>query len=48
MKNEKQFVYDVDKVEKFGFSDFQFISSWNINYKSWKKQNKIPIKFIKI
>jgi len=47
IKNEKQFVYDVDKVKTFGFSDFQFISSWSVNYKSWKKQNKIPIKFIR-
>ena len=47
MKNEKQFVYDVDKVKTFGFSDFQFISSWSVNYKSWKKQNKIAIKFIR-
>ena len=47
MNNEKQFVYDVEKVEKFGFSDFQFISSWSLNYKSWKVQKKIPIKIVK-
>ena len=47
MTNKKQFVYDVEKVEEFGFSDFQFISSWDMNYKSWKVQKKIPIKFIK-
>ena len=47
MINEKQFVYDVEKVQEVGFSDFQFISSWNMNYKSWKIQKKIPIKFIK-
>jgi len=47
MNNEKQFVYDVEKVEKFGFSDFQFISSWSLNYKSWKVQKKIPIKVVK-
>ena len=47
MTNKKQFIYDVEKVEEFGFSDFQFISSWDMNYKSWKVQKKIPIKFIK-
>ena len=30
-----------------GYSDFQFVSSWNTNFKSWKVQKKIPIKFIK-
>ncbi len=47
MTNEKQFLYDVEKVEEFGFSDFQFISSWNMNYKSWKIQNKVPLKLIR-
>lgn len=47
MTNKKQFLYDVEKVEEFGFSDFQFISSWDMNYKSWKVQKKIPLKFIK-
>ena len=47
MSNEKQFIYDVQNLEKDGYSDFQFISSWETNYKSWKVQNKIPIKIIK-
>ena len=47
MTNEKQFLYDVDKVKESGFSDFQFISSWNMNYLSWKIQKKIPLKFIR-
>ena len=47
MKNEKNFLYDVEKFEEVGFSDFQFISSWKTNYNSWKVQKKIPIKFIK-
>ncbi len=47
MTNKKQFLYDVEKVEESGFSDFQFISSWDMNYKSWKLQKKIPLKFIK-
>jgi len=47
MTNKKQFLYDVEKVEESGFSDFQFISSWDMNYKSWKVQKKIPLKFIK-
>ncbi len=45
--NEKNFVYDVEKFEEIGFSDFQFISSWNMNYKSWKVQKKIPLKFVR-
>ena len=47
MTNQKQFLYDVEKVKVNGFSDFQFISSWDMNYKSWKVQNKIPLKLIK-
>ena len=47
MTNEKNFIYDVEKFEEVGFSDFQFISSWKTNYNSWKVQKKIPIKFIK-
>jgi len=47
MTNEKQFLYDVEKVKDSGFSDFQFISSWNLNYKSWKIQKKIPLKLIR-
>ena len=45
--NEKNFIYDVQNFEENGYSDFQFISSWRTNYKSWKVQKKIPIKFIK-
>ena len=48
MTNDKQFVYDVEKVEEYGFSDFQFISSWDLNYKSWKIQKKIPVKYMTI
>jgi hypothetical protein len=47
MTNDKNFIYYIQKFEENGFSDFQFISSWNIHYKSWKIQKKIPIKFIK-
>ena len=47
MMNEKNFIYDVVNFEKDGYSDFQFISSWSMNYKSWKIQSKIPIKIIK-
>ena len=45
--NEKNFIYDVHKFEENGYSDFQYISSWSTNYKSWKVQKKIPIKLIK-
>ena len=40
MTNEKNFIYDVHNFEKNGYSDFQFISSWNMNYQSWKVQKK--------
>ena len=45
--NEKNFIYNVLEFEKEGYSDFQFISSWGTNYKSWKVQKKVPIKIIK-
>ena len=47
MTNDKQFVYDIDKFNEVGFSDFQFIGSWKLNYISWKIQKKIPVKFIR-
>ena len=47
MANEKQFIYDVQNLEKDGYSDFQFISSWETNYKSWTVQKQIPIKLVK-
>ena len=45
--NEKNFIYDIHRFEENGYSDFQYISSWSTNYKSWKVQKKIPIKLIK-
>jgi hypothetical protein len=45
--NENQYIYDVNKFEKDGYSDFQFISSWATNFESWKIQKKIPIKVIR-
>ena len=47
MINEKNFIYDVEKFKENGYSDFQFVSSWNINYRSWNSQKKIPIKIVK-
>ena len=47
MMNKNNYIYDVERVKEVGYGDFQFISSWDINYKSWKVQQKIPIKFIK-
>ena len=47
MINEKNFIYDVQKFQENGYSDFQFVSSWTTNLKSWKSQKKIPIKIIK-
>ena len=45
--NKNQYIYDVNKFENDGFSDFQFISSWDNNFESWKIQKKIAIKIIK-
>ena len=47
MVNQNQYIYDIHNFEKDGYSDFQFISSWDNNYRSWKLQKKIPIKIIK-
>ncbi len=47
MTNKNNYIYDVERVREVGYGDFQFISSWDTNYKSWKVQQKIPIKFIK-
>ena len=47
MINENNYLYDIHNFEEDGYSDFQFISSWSTNYKSWKVQKKIPIKIIK-
>ena len=46
MTNPQQFIYDVENIKQDGYSDFQFISSWSTNYKSWKIQKEIPIKII--
>ena len=46
MVNENNYIYDV-AVDEDGYSDFQFISSWSTNYKSWTVQKKIPVKIIK-
>tara|TARA_B100001121_G_scaffold255591_1_gene233163 strand:- start:334 stop:1188 length:855 start_codon:yes stop_codon:yes gene_type:complete len=47
MTNENNYIFDVKNLQKDGYSDFQFISSWKTNYKSWKIQKKIPIKIVK-
>ena len=45
MQDENNFTYDFKK--KNDFSDYQFISSWEKNYQSWKNNKLIPIKFLK-
>ena len=47
MTNKNNYIYDVERLSEVGYGDFQFISSWDINYKSWKIQKRIPVKFIK-
>tara|TARA_B100001093_G_scaffold374898_1_gene359885 strand:- start:305 stop:1153 length:849 start_codon:yes stop_codon:yes gene_type:complete len=45
MLNKNKYTYDYH-IEN-DYSDFQLISSWENNYKSWKYQKIIPIKFIR-
>ena len=45
MQNQKNYIYDFKK--KNDYSDYQFISSWERNYQSWKKNKLIPVKFLK-
>ena len=45
MIDQKKFTYDFFK--KNDYSDFQFISSWENNYKSWKENKIIPVKIVK-
>ena len=45
MLNKNKYTYNYH-VEN-DYSDFQFISSWENNYKSWRNQKNIPVKFIK-
>ena len=45
MLSEKKYIYDY-RV-KNDFSDFQFISSWEKNYKSWINQKIFPVKLIR-
>ena len=45
MTNEKKFIFDYHK--KNDYSDFQFISSWENNFLSWRNQNNFPIKIIR-
>tara|TARA_B100001248_G_C27388054_1_gene460748 strand:+ start:1795 stop:2643 length:849 start_codon:yes stop_codon:yes gene_type:complete len=45
MINPKKYIYDYENLEEY--SDFQFISSWENNYKAWKSQRDFPIKIVK-
>jgi len=45
--NSNKYIYDVHKMKEDQYSNFQFISSWSMNYKSWNIQKKIPVKVIK-
>ena len=47
MTNSKKFIYNVENATKNGYSDFQLLSSWSENYRSWKNQSEIPIKIIR-
>tara|TARA_X000000950_G_scaffold57484_1_gene69299 strand:- start:2807 stop:3658 length:852 start_codon:yes stop_codon:yes gene_type:complete len=47
MTDKNNYIYDIERVKHVGYGDFQFISSWDLNYKSWKVQGKVPIKFIR-
>ena len=45
MLSEKKYIHD--HHAKNDFSDFQFISSWEKNYKSWINQKIFPVKLIR-
>ena len=45
MQDENSFTYDFKK--KNDYSDYQFISSWEKNYQSWKNNKLIPVKFLR-
>ncbi len=45
IKSERKFLYNFNKTNDY--SDFQLISSWEKNFKSWKNNKLFPIKFIK-
>ena len=45
MISEKKYIYD--RFKENDYSDFQFLSSWEKNYKSWKNQNNFPVKIVK-
>ena len=45
MLSEKKYTYD--NFKKDDFSDFQLISSWKLNYKSWINNNDFLVKLIK-
>jgi len=45
MQDQNNFTYDFKK--KNDYSDYQFISSWEKNYQSWKNNNLKPVKFLK-
>ena len=45
MVNHKKYIFDNRDGQDFG--NFQFISSWENNYKSWKNQKNFFVKFIK-
>ena len=45
MVSENKFIFD--RFKENDYSDFQFISSWEKNYRSWKNQKNFPVKIIK-
>ena len=45
MTNHKKYIFDNREGKDFG--NFQFISSWTNNYKSWKIQKDLPVKIVR-
>ena len=43
--NERKYIFESDQTDNF--SIFQFFSSWEKNYLTWKNQNLFPLKIIK-
>ena len=45
MLSKNKYTYDPNLIDDF--SDFQFISSWEMHYRSWLNNKIFPIKLVK-
>ena len=42
--NEKNYIYNILDFENSGYGDFQFISSWSVNFNLGKSKKKYQLK----